>query len=409
MNLNEYFSKKIRNDYQREYFDHFLKKIGFNYNVPSIHIAGTNGKGSTATYLASIYRHSGLKVGLFISPALVNINEMISINGELISDSNLEKYINEYHKQIDKFDLSAFEIQTFIALKYFADNNCDISIIECGMGGETDATNVFTPILSIITSVSLEHTMFLGRTLSEIALQKCGIIKENVPVILGSNNEDVVNTVYNYAREYSSKVFNVVEPSSVIYSSNGYSFSYGGHNDVKIQSHALYSVKDACLALEAVNVLSSQYAVSEENIIDGLWDTNLPARLSFVRKNPLVIIDGGHNPEAIYNLCISLNNIANSTPIHTVFASFKDKNIERMRAMLGEISADITLTSFDHPRARSYEEYFLFAEDYTYKDDAIRAIREAMTNYPDDIVLITGSLAFAGYIFSLFEKGEFDE
>lgn len=277
------------------------------------------------------------------------------------------------------------------------------------MGGETDATNVFTPILSIITSVSLEHTMFLGRTLSEIAQQKCGIIKEEVPVILGSSDEDVVNTVYAYAREMGSKVYDLVEAAKVEYSDSGYSFSYGGYNDLKISSRALYSVKDACLAVEGINVLMNDYPVSEENIKQGLSSVLMPARLSIVRQNPLIIIDGGHNPEAIYNLCNSLNNVAKSRPIHTIFASFRDKNIERMLAMLGEISDDITLTTFDHPRARNYDEYFLFADDYAYKDDCIQAIKDAIKEYPEDVILITGSLAFAGLINHLFEKGEFDE
>ena len=135
-------------DYQRENFDNFLSKIKFSYNVPSIHITGTNGKGSTATYIASMYAANGYKVGLFTSPFFNEPNEMISINGKNISDDDFMAIYSQYKKEIEKFDLSAFEIQAFVAFCYFQNNKCDIAVIECGMGGLIDATNVFTPILS---------------------------------------------------------------------------------------------------------------------------------------------------------------------------------------------------------------------------------------------------------------------
>ena len=180
-------------DYQRDDFDAFLKKIKFSFNLPAIHIAGTNGKGSTANYLASIYKNSGYKVGLFTSPELYEVNEMIRINNEPISDSDLKDIILDKRKEIEKYELSTFEILTYVAFTYFQNQKCDICIIECGMGGEIDATNIFTPILSIITSVSLEHTAFLGKSISEIALNKAGIIKDQIPVLIGDLSEDATN------------------------------------------------------------------------------------------------------------------------------------------------------------------------------------------------------------------------
>ena len=165
IDLKNYFESIARDDYQRENFDDFLKKVGFKYSIPSIHIAGSNGKGSTANYLANIYRCHGLKVGLFTSPYLNNVNEMISINGEDIKNDVFESFIKDNEKLFNKYSLSPFEIQTFIALSYFEKEKCDIAIIECGMGGEIDATNIFKPIAAIITSISLEHTAFLGRSL----------------------------------------------------------------------------------------------------------------------------------------------------------------------------------------------------------------------------------------------------
>ena len=226
MNLKEYFESTDRGDYQRENFDDFLKKVSFNYSIPSIHIAGSNGKGTTANYLANIYRAHGLKVGLFTSPYLDEVNEMININGQNISTEDLESAIKENQKLFDKYGLSAFEIQTYIAFSYFKKNNVDLAIIECGMGGEIDATNIFEPILSIITSISLEHTAFLGRSLCEIAYQKAGVIKEEIPVVTGILNDEALKTIVEVAKEKNSKVIVSVEPAKVVYSDYGYTFAY---------------------------------------------------------------------------------------------------------------------------------------------------------------------------------------
>ena len=211
MDFKEYFTVRNRDTYEREEFDNFLKKEKFVFNVPSIHIAGSNGKGSTAYYLSYIYTLNGYKTALFTSPYYQSPVEMIKINNQNIPEEKFEKYLNEYKKLFDKYDLSEFEIEAFIALKYFQDEKCDIAIIECGMGGEYDATNIFTPILSIITSISLEHTNALGRSLSEIALHKAGIIKEEAPVLIDKEmNEEALLTITNVAKENRSKIY-VVE------------------------------------------------------------------------------------------------------------------------------------------------------------------------------------------------------
>lgn len=405
MDIKEYFSNKNRNDYQRDYFDSFLKKTSFKYNVPSIHIAGTNGKGSTATYIASSYIANGYKVGLFVSPYFVEPNEQISINGKQITDDEMFAIIKEYEKLIDKYDLSAFEIQTFIAFKYFQDNKCDIAVIECGMGGETDATNIFDSVLSIVTSVSLEHTSFLGKSISEIAANKLGIMRSEVPLLLGSKDEDVVSVASEYAHDLDTKIISPVEPSNVTYSEQGHSFTYSSFKDVKIKSLARYSVKDACLALEALLILKDQFPFDDQKVKEGMANVVMPGRMSVESSNPLIIVDGGHNPEAIQSLVASLANPVGNRAIHIVFAAFRDKNIERMLAELGTISSDIVLTTFDHPRARSEEEYFLFLGDYRFEENAVEAIKKLKEEYPNDAIIITGSLAFAGYIHNLFMKG----
>ena len=398
IDLKTYFENAGHGEYQRENFDAFIAKVGFAYNVPSIHIAGSNGKGSTANYLANIYRAQGYKVGLFTSPYLEVVNEMININGQNISDDEMVKLLEENAKLFDKFSLSPFEIQTYIALTYFQKNNCDLAIIECGMGGEIDATNIFTSIASVITSISLEHTAFLGRSICEIAYQKAGIIKKEVPVITGILEEEAINTIVEVSKENNCQLAVAVEPAKVVYENKGFNFAYGVLDNLRINSAATYSLKDACIALEVVNKLNERLPVSEQSIKEGLANTYMPVRMEIVKDSPLLIIDGSHNPEGVNNLVKSLQNVAENREIHVLFACFRDKNIERMLAYLGEYSKDLVLTTFPHERARTEEEYFLYMDDYPFKEDCLAALNELLTTYPDDCILVTGSLAFAAYI-----------
>ena len=398
IDLNKYFDELYKDDYQRENFDDFLKRVNFKYNVPSIHIAGSNGKGSTANYLARIYRAFGLKVGLFTSPALNKVNEMININGNDISDEDFIKAINENEKLFKKYSLSPFEIQTFIALNYFSKQGVDLAIIECGMGGEIDATNIFNPIASIITSISLEHTAYLGRSLCEIAYQKAGIIKDEVPVITGILDEEAINTIVEVTKEKKCSLRSSVEPANVVYDNFGFTFNYMTYKDLRINSAALYSLKDACIAIETVNALLDRYPVTEDQIKEGLANTFMPVRMEVVSKSPLIIIDGSHNPEGVQNMVKSIPSLAENRPVHVLFACFTDKNIERMLSYLGEYAADIALTTFPNRRARQMDDYFLFLEDYPFKDDAVAALEELKTQYPEDAILVTGSLAFAAYM-----------
>ena len=405
IDLKQYFENADRGDYQRENFDDFLKKVNFSYNIPSIHIAGSNGKGTTANYLANIYRSYGLKVGLFTSPYLNNVNEMININGVDITDDEINAFINEYGKLCEKYSLSSFEIQTFIGLSFFQKSGCELAIVECGMGGEIDATNIFNPILSIITSISLEHTAFLGRSICEIAYQKAGVIKDEIPVVTGILDEEAINTIVEVAKEKKSQVVVSVDPAKVVYENHGYNFAYGTYSDLRINSSATQSLKDACIALEAVNKLMERYPVTEDQIKEGLARTYMPVRMEILSEKPLIIVDGSHNPEGILNMVKSLQNVTENREIHVLFACFKDKNIERMLAYLGEYSKDIVLTTFPHKRARTMEDYFLYLDDHAFNEDAVAALNEFKEKYPDDAILVVGSLAFASYMKNQINRG----
>ena len=402
-----YFDAFRTGDYQRYNFDNFLSSIRFSYNVPSVHITGTNGKGSTATYLAAIYNANGYKVGLFTSPFLYEPNEMISINGKPISDEDFLRIINSHKKEIDKYELSAFEIQTFVAFTYFQENGCDIAIIECGMGGETDATNIFTPVLSIITSVSLEHTGFLGYSISEIAAQKAGIIKEEVPVLVGNLPQDAMTVVAKIAKENKSNLLSIGHYVNKEFHNDGFSFDYGEIKGIKIKSLADYSLNDVSLALEALYSLKNRFPYDIEKCKEGLFNVSMPCRLEVVHENPRIIVDGGHNPEAIESLCkTSIRNVVVGNGFHIVFACFRDKNVGNMLNFLGALTNDLTLTTFDNPRARVEDEYFLFLGDYKFESDAKELLKTKINEFPNDTILVTGSLAFAALVRKWFKDGE---
>lgn len=398
MDFSETLKQFKRSDYQRDNFDTFLRKEKFSFNIPSIHIAGTNGKGSTTYYLSSMLKQAGYKVGTFLSPYFYKVNEMIKVNGKDISDDELMSIFEEYQKAFKKYDLSPFEIETFIALTYFQKVGCDVCVIECGMGGEYDATNIFEPILSIITTIALEHTEVLGRTLSEIAAHKSGIIYENVPVLLGNIPEEALNTIAEIANEKESPIVRIGEIASSTYLDKGIRFDYDVYKDLEVSSDAYYSLTDAIIALEAVKSLKNRFSISLDAIKTGLKEVDIPVRMETILTHPRLIVDGAHNVEGINALVDSYNRKFAGANTHIVFACFKDKNITSMLPRIGLAGSEVILTTFDHPRARTYDDYFLFVEDYRFENDHLALIKSLIEQYPDDNILVTGSLAFASLV-----------
>lgn len=401
MNGIEYILSKKRNDYQRENFDDFLAHIQFFFNIPAIHIAGTNGKGSTSTFIKDIYSSNGYKVGLFNSPD--KLNEMIRINDTCIDDNYIDKFVNEYKKLFEKYDLSTFEIETFLTLKWFTDQKVDLAVIECGMGGEYDATNVFTPILSIITTISIEHSEFLGQSLSEIALNKAGIIKEDVPTLIGNLAGDALETVVQKCKEENSKLIVLDHYHNVRNNGDSLSFDYRPYHDLSISSLAEYRVIAASLAVEATNLLSESFPVKEDALRDGLLKSKLKCRFELVKGEPFIILDGAHNPEGIEQLRKEMDRSGLTKPVHVVFSAFRDKNIAQMLPEIGLIGK-ITLTTFDNPRARAEEDYFLYLEDYPFENDFKALLDRMIEEYKEDVILVTGSLTFTFVVREYLKK-----
>lgn len=400
-----FFDSLRRDDYQRDNFDHFIKAVRFSYNIPSIHIAGSNGKTSTASYIAGGYIACGYKVGLFTSPYLYQPNEMIKINDQEISDEEFVAIYEKYKKEIAKYDLSPFEAQTLVALTYFENNKCDIAIIECGMGGEIDATNIIEPILSIITSISLEHTDLLGYTISEITAQKSGIIKENAPVLVPDLSEDAMTIIYETTKINNTKICYLGHPVNEQLLDDGYSFEYSDFGAINLSSFARYNIQNAVMALEAMKVLEDRFNIDKTKAVEGIGKVILPCQTEIVNKEPLVIIDGARNQEAMKKFCdVALLKITQSKPIHVIFACCKDKNLGGLLSVIGETTNDLTITTFDNPAARGEEEYFLFADDYKFVEDPIQLLKDKMNEFPDDCFIITGSLAFASIMRKQFIK-----
>lgn len=390
MDIESYLSSYIRNDYQRDNFDAFLRKVDFKFTKPAIHIAGTNGKGSTASYIYRIYIENGYKTGIFSTPD--TFEETIKINDKSIGNKYVEDLIKEYEKLFKKFDLSTFEIQTFIALKYFEDQDVDIAIIECGMGGELDATNVFIPVLSIITTINIEHSMFLGESLSAIAAHKAGIIKEGVPALIGKVDGDALDVIVSKCKYENSDLVMVDSYHHYAINNDGATFDYRPYLNIKILSQTEYSAFAACLAIEATNILKNMFHIKEELLKSGLYKMKLKARFEKVIDNPIIICDGAHNPEAILQLRKEFDRLYPGRRAKILFASFMDKSIANMLPEINLVG-DIILTTFDHPRARKEDDYFIYLSDYKFEEDYKKALLQLMET--EELILVTGSLAFA--------------
>lgn len=393
--LERYFLEHNLSTYSRDNFDSFINNENLSFTFPSIHITGTNGKGSTANYIYQIYLASGRKVALYNSPYFDSCLEMININGKIVDQNLYLETFNKYKDKFEKYNLSSFEMQTIIAFDIFQQSDLDLAVVEVGMGGFIDATNIITPVLSVISSISLEHTNYLGRSISEIAYNKAGIIKSGVPVLVGKLDDSALYAIRERAKELKSSIIIVEDYNNEKLFENCIIFDYRPYNNLLLKTCSFYQLKNASLAIEAIKILNEKFPISEDSIRKGLTANLLPCRFEFVKPN--VILDGAHNSEAMENLVQTIEKTV-SKPIHVLFACFKDKNIDLMLNQLGNISNDIVLTTFNHKRARTEIDYFLYLEDYKFCENYDTAIKEFMSAYPDDVILVTGSLAFVGIV-----------
>lgn len=320
---------------------------------PSIHVAGTNGKGSVCAYLASVMRESGRKVGRFTSPHLVRINERINVGGEDISDADFTRVFAEVEDvcaQMKKDGCahpSYFEFLFLMAMVYFAEENVDIAVIETGLGGRLDATNaLLQPLLSVITSISFDHMQYLGNTIPEIAAEKAGIIKPGVPVVYDAGNEEAARVIREKAAaEGAAAAALAPEEIQILWQDGGdlafsLPFDYDGRHEFRVHSRAPYQAENAALAVLALKMLRNTHPsyrdlsaeVAEKGIAGAYW----PARMEEIA--PRVFLDGAHNDDGIRRFAAAARGIAGEEPVILVFAAVRDKDSRGMiRILAGEL------------------------------------------------------------------------
>ncbi|MFN2340628.1 MAG: folylpolyglutamate synthase/dihydrofolate synthase family protein [Halanaerobium sp.] len=311
-------------------------------NLNIIHIAGTNGKGSTAAILERIYREAGYKTGLYSSPHFFHFNERIKINGRACSTYDLAEIVEEIKTAAEKLkaegfaDPSFFEIVTAAAFKYFKQHQPEIIILETGLGGRLDATNIIkNPLLSIITNISLEHREFLGDTAAEIAAEKAGIIKVNSPVITAVEQKEALKVIKAKAAEKNSKFIDLKKEYPVIKSRGNLKENIislknqaGEEEKYRLSLLGAHQALNAALALKAVAELAADFPVAKSDIRSALADIYWPGRMEKISENPYIILDGAHNPAAFRELAKNIyHSRSEFENLHLVFSVLKDKDL----------------------------------------------------------------------------------
>lgn len=386
---------------------------------PVIHIAGTNGKGSTCLFLASMLQKEGFRVGVFTSPHLVCINERIRINDTIISDDDfLEMYsqVMEYVELAKERGIahpSFFEFVFLMAAQYFAKQKVDYVIFETGMGGRLDATNVVLPCVSVITSVGLDHTQFLGNTLDKIAYEKAGIIKSNTPVVYFNRNNIATDVIASYAKKMGAPLYFVENKQykieKITEKTIDFSFDsgYDRYSSLQIKKTALYQVENAILALRVMELLFEQ--INKDLDIDlikaGLLSMTWPCRMQEVE--PHVFVDGAHNEEAIEAFCKTLEILFPEEQKVLLFAVSKDKDYQSMIERLCKISyEEIVVVRYEGDRAAelaAVEETFRHFSGS--KITTCQNIRDgfvyAKSHVRDQFLFCVGSLYLAGDLLTL--------
>src|SRR5699024_4919592 len=341
------------------YLDNPQKKI------KAIHIAGTNGKGSTIHFLKNALIKNGYDVGLFVSPSMSDVTGHIFINNKKIAEGKFISLLNEMLPIIQQMDESKmhpteFEIITTIAFVYFK-RHVDIALIETGMGGREDTTNCVNPLLSVITNVSLDHTAYLGNTLEKIAYHKAGIIKDNIPVILGEVQPSVLNIFKKEANLKDAPIYRLMEE-----------FSYS--NIEKSEDEQFFTWSDDNCAMEVSLIMNGSHQVQNSSIaikvlillkelgLDMQWSKNRAAihctqverRFELINNHPAIILDGAHNPAGIESFLRTVSATYQNTKKHLIFGVFKGKDLDYMIRKCIPHFDSITLTTFEHPRAADY-------------------------------------------------------
>lgn len=345
----------------------------------SIHIAGTNGKGSTAAFLAQILLEAGYKVGLYTSPHLVKFNERIKVNGKDISDDELVKLTELIKGKLAGFQPTFFEFTTALAFQYFAQNNVNFAVIETGMGGRLDATNVLKPEISIITNISLDHQEHLGETKDVIALEKAAIIKENSLVVTAEKDKTILNLFKDICKDMNSSLF------------------IANKENINIPLLGEYQVENASTAALTARLLK----IEEHFIEKGIGNIKWPGRLQFLKRN--LLVDSAHNIEGMKNLVNFVKDIPNKKVL--VLGIAEDKDIYEMVKLIVPLFENIIITKGNYKPADCSlikKEVEKFNKNIIIEESPIKAVKTAQSlAQKDDLILVTGSIYLIGDVLNI--------
>lgn len=377
-----------------------------------IHISGTNGKGSALSYMSTILSGAGFRTGRYISPTLYAYRERIQVDGVMIDRESLAALVTVVKEAVDAMEAenkgnpTVFEVETALSFLYFKEQKCDIVVLETGLGGTLDATNVVkTTVMEMISSIGMDHMEFLGGTLQEIAENKAGIIKPHTWVVSAEQDPQAAEVIKRVCREKDCKL-SVVDPDAfqdVHYGYEKQTFTYKNWKDVEITLAGTYQVTNAALALEAVEALRKLgYSLTEEQVRKGMKAAFWRGRFSVIHKNPVVVIDGAHNPAAAKVLKNSLETYFQGKNLHFIMGVFADKDYQSVIEMTAPLAKHIiTIETPGNPRALSAVKLKEAVEKVNPSVEAAGSIREAVEKsmknaQKDDVIAAFGSLSFLG-------------
>jgi dihydrofolate synthase/folylpolyglutamate synthase len=346
----------------------FSKHLGFpEKNLKTIHVAGTNGKGSTSSMIASILQESGFKVGLYTSPHLKDYRERIKINGQYIEEHFVVDFINKNLVFLTKNKLSFFEMSVGLALEYFKKQEVDFAVIEVGLGGRLDATNIIKPLISVITSIGLDHVEFLGNTLEKIAFEKAGIIKQNTPVVIGETLPETLEVFKTVAKRNDSEIYWSEESKTP---------------DYKTDLNGDYQKQNSRTARTAIEVLKNIYNVnvSEKNIKNGfiktIQNTGLKGRWEIISTDPLTITDAAHNKHGLESVLKQLKNL-NKRNYHFVLGFLKEKDLNTILPLF-PVNANYYFTKPNNLRALDENNLKMLAKNFKLIGDCYNNVTDAL-------------------------------
>ncbi len=376
-------------------------------HYPTLHIAGTNGKGSVSHMLASVLQHAGYRTGLYTSPHLKDFRERIRINGTPVSEEYIVRFVREHHHLFDELSPSFFEITVAMAFQYFAEEQVDIAVIETGLGGRLDSTNIITPLCSVITNIGLDHTRFLGDTLPQIAAEKGGIIKERVPVVIGRTQPETAHVFRRIAADrrapirFADRHFRAVPLPASSWSCRRYRIEEEG--EVRFPGLATdlpgdYQAENLQTVMQTLRLVENRFSVEDTTVLRGLAEasrtTGLLGRWQVLEEKPLIVADTGHNGDALRRLVRQISSIPHRQLI-MVTGFVRDKDIRQLLALLPS-RAHYIFTQAAIPRALEAEELHRLARQHGLQGEVVRPVAAAVKRAramagTEDMIFIGGS------------------